>query len=140
MVKRISAVLLSALMLVINMSLTFSTHYCGGEAVETSISLGKADVGCGMEMPEADDCDNIEDLTSITKKGCCENVHFTLSVEEDYKENSSSEIIDVPTDAVVAPVAITQKQDFIVKPSTFLAYSPPLIKQDITVLHQVFRL
>lgn len=136
--RKVSAILLAALLLLVNMSLTFSTHYCGGEAVETSISLGKADVGCGMEVTSTDDCDSPTD--GVISKNCCSNEHYTLSIDEDYKENTAQEISAFKT-IVAAPVEVNS--NFFIAPKSsnrFVAYPPPLVKRDITVMHQVFRL
>jgi len=130
--------LLAALLLVVNMSLTFSTHYCGGEAVETSISLGKADVGCGMEDTSADDCDSPTD--GVISKNCCSNEYYTLSLDEDYKENTAQEISTLKT--IVATPGEVNSNLFVAPESSnrLVAYSPPLVERDITVMHQVFRL
>ncbi|MGM0478287.1 MAG: HYC_CC_PP family protein [Bacteroidota bacterium] len=140
MLKRISAILLSVLLLVVNMSLTFSTHYCGGEAVETAVSLGKATVGCGMEKPNASPCDNEDAMAHIGKEDCCQNTHFTIAVEEDYVQNGTAEPVQLITDALPASVYSVQLPDSHFTVSAFIAYSPPQVRQNRQVLHQVFRL
>ncbi len=139
MMKKTAAILLSVLLLVVNMSLTFSTHYCGGEAVETSVALGKSTVGCGMEMSEVNTCDNENGIATIDKVDCCHNTHHTISLEEDYVQNSFTAPVLLIAEVWPIP-ALIQLPTFQLKQGCFVAYSPPLVRQNRQVLYQVFRL
>ncbi len=139
MVKRIAAILLSVFLLVVNMSLTFSTHYCGGEAVETNVAIGKSAVGCGMEMPEINTCDNENGVATIDKEDCCHNTYHTVSLEDDYTQISFTAPVLLIAELWPIPASI-QSPVFELKHACSIAYSPPLVRQNRQVLHQVFRL
>ena len=139
--KRILSILLAILILTTNMSVTFATHYCGGKAVKSSISFGHDNLDCGMAKMDEEKCGKEDHQQRITKKGCCENKYTTLSVDEDY---SNPVVVSPNLDfKFVAAFIVTYVNNyFFVKEesNSFIAYSPPLIEQDKSVLFQVFRI
>ena len=139
--KRILSILLAILMLTTNMSVTFATHYCGGKAVKSSISFGHDELSCGMAKMDEKTCEEGDHGQKITRKGCCENKYTTLSVDDDY---SNPGVISPNLDLkfVAAFVVVYINNYFFDKEesNSFIAYSPPLIEQDRSVLFQVFRI
>jgi hypothetical protein len=139
--KQFLAISLAILMLTTNMSVTFATHYCGGKAVKSSISLGHDDLTCGMTKMEDATCVNHSHEAGITKKDCCENKYTLLSVDDDFKNPTTvSPNLDFKfaTAFIVAYIHnyLFEKEEF----NSLLTHSPPLITQDRSVLFQVFRL
>ena len=113
-----------------------ATHYCGGLAVKTKLVLGNAMIDCGMKMEKECESKESKDLT-LTKSPCCQNEYQSLDVEDDFKPNFVQTLnVDFVAAFVVAffylPLTSTEE-----KPQ-YANYSPPLIDQDRSVLHQVF--
>lgn len=123
------------------MSVTFATHYCGGIAVKSSISFGHDELSCGMAKMNDKACDESNHGQKITRKGCCENDYTTISVDDEYS-NPGVIFPNFDFKFVTAFVVVYINNYFFVKEETnsFIAYSPPLIEQDRTVLFQVFRI
>lgn len=139
--KRILSILLAILMLTTNMSITFATHYCGGKAVKSSISFGHDELSCGMAKMDEKACDEGDHGQKITRKGCCENKYTTLSVDDDYSNPGVvSPNLDFKFVAVFVVVYINNYFFDKEESNSFIAYSPPLIEQDRSVLFQVFRI
>lgn len=143
MLKRISSILLILVILVLNSGLTYITHYCGGEAVESTFSLVQSDLSCGMTPAEMEDCTNVEHSEhkeSIQKKGCCENEYHSISSDIDYNKTQVTASAHLDFKFVVAfAYSFVSNNLFLKKDKpSFETYRPPFIDQDISVLHQVF--
>ena len=126
--------------LVLNSGLTFITHYCAGEAVESSISLVHADLSCGMSPAEMSSCSNDKHTEGIQKKDCCENEYTSISAEIDYNKAQVAENAHLDL-KFVAAFAYSFVSNYIFEQEekqSFESYRPPLLDQDISVLHQVF--
>lgn len=140
MPKRILSIFLILVILVINSGLTFITHYCGGKAVKSSISLVHADLSCGMTPTEKQSCTNDNHIEVIQEKGCCENEYTSISVENNYNKSEvvASSLIDFK---IIVAFAYSFVSNYLFLPEekqSFESYHPPSIEQDISVLHQVF--
>lgn len=139
--RRIFAHFLFLLMLTTNLSVTFATHYCGGKAVKSSLSLGYDKLSCGMSEKEEVGCNNEDIGLQISRKSCCENKYSTLSVEDDF---TISGVFSTNYDFKICAVFVVDcVNNFIFEDSdfdSFIAYSPPLIEQNKSVLFQVFRI
>ena len=136
--KKLIAISLTMLMLLSSVSITFATHYCGGVAVKTSLSIGHENIGCGMTGSGDSDCEKFPSDSSISKK-CCENQYIQLSVEDEFSTNSS---IQIPSnfDFVSSSAVTFYVQNYF--PNTliqeYFSRPPPIYKRDIQVLLQVF--
>ncbi len=125
-------------MLVSNVGFTMNTHFCGGEAVETSFSIGLHNPDCGM--PDMDrECESIPSKEKqIKQKPCCENQHQLLQLDE----NADVQITSIE----VHPVFLVAFIHSFVQPILFANqslvhnsyYSPPIPDKDIQVLFQIF--
>ncbi|PKR80428.1 hypothetical protein CW751_10205 [Brumimicrobium salinarum] len=142
MLKNFLSISLIIVILGLNSGLTFITHYCDGEAVESSFSLTQADLDCGMSQEEMKSCSNDKHNQKevIHKKGCCENEYLSFDADFDYNQAQVTPNTHLDFKFAVAFAysfvnnhLLLQKE----KPS-LEAYRPPLINQDISVLHQVF--
>jgi uncharacterized protein YxeA len=142
MLKKVFAILMSIVILVMNMSFTFSTHYCVGEAVKTSFSIFQQDLSCGMvEDEKSSDCEVDLEKLSFSKKDCCENKHFTFQLSEECENheyvNSNSEVVTI--DFIFPPTTVSS---FIIPAefTSFAGYAPPEILKDFPSIFQIFRL
>jgi hypothetical protein len=138
LVKKVISISLALLMLVSNVGFTLNTHFCGGEAVETSFSIGLHNPDCGM--PDMDrDCETIPSTEEQVKsKPCCENQHQLIQLDENADLQAFSTEVN-PTFFVafvhsfVQPILFAD-QAFV--HNTY--YSPPIPDKDIQVLFQTF--
>ena len=64
--SKIFSVILSFVILITSMGFTVSSHICGGKKVKTVLSVGAADVSCGMEKNE-NNCATKKQM----KPNCC---------------------------------------------------------------------
>lgn len=136
--KRIISISLGLLMLVSNVGFTMNTHFCGGEAVETSFSIGLHNPDCGM--PDMDrDCETIPYTEEqIKSKPCCENQHQLLHLDENADVQATSVEFN--------PVFFVAFIHSFVQPVLFADqslvdntyHSPPIPDKDIQVLFQTF--
>jgi len=83
--KKIFSTLLALLLFISNLGLAMNTHFCGGEAVETSLTLGLDNLDCGMASME-DACENNQH--QVKSESCCENQHQVLQIDEDFEFNT----------------------------------------------------
>lgn len=138
LVKKVVSISLALLMLVSSVGFSMNTHFCGGEAVETSFSIGLHNPDCGM--PDMDrECESIPSKEKqIKQKPCCENQHQLLQLDE----NADVQITSIE----VHPVFLVAFIHSFVQPVLFADqslihntyYSPPIPDRDIQVLFQTF--
>ena len=133
-VKRILSISLSLLLVASSLSLTFTTHFCGGHAVKSEIALGHSDLKCGMGMG---DHKLPSDDTSIHAKACCENEYVSIQIDNEFNptmEKSTPNIHFLMAFAhSYATVAFSDRTYSITSDT-----SPPIFDQDFRVLYQNF--
>ncbi|MDF1672938.1 MAG: hypothetical protein P1U41_05510 [Vicingaceae bacterium] len=116
-----------------SMGFTFSTHYCSGKKVKTGISLGAADVSCGMEKSE-NNCATSKKM----KPNCCKNEVKLVQNDEDYTQPLTE--FDFNTDYLIA--FVIAYVELLEQKSVDLDYiedtSPPPLIKDVLVLNQSF--
>lgn len=108
-----------------------ATHYCGGHAVETKITMGQAQVGCGMEE-ETQPCES----PVIQRKGCCEDVYISMSIEDDFNSNITS--LELNSISLFTFTFFNLKPSIDNKNTVLADTSPPPLKQSRQVLFQTF--
>ena len=124
-------------MLSTNMGFAVATHYCGGMAVESQLVFGHEALDCGMANMDKG-CETPPEGTHLSKKPCCENKYQSLDTEDDFKPTIAQSMVNVDFVAAFVitflhlPISSTDEEP------QYANYSPPLIDQDISVLHQVF--
>jgi len=115
------------------MGFTVSSHICGGHKVKSVISIGNADVSCGMEKKKSD-CET----KSLMKDDCCQDEFQLIQNDENYTQQVTD--FDFSNDFLIAFVTSyvelleteTTEVDF------FTDHSPPPLIKDIPVLIQSF--
>lgn len=133
--KKCIALFLSLLMLGSQIGFALSTHYCGGKVSGVAISLVEEKVSCGMEaMQEA--CASMAD--GISEQSCCDDKSHIIQLDEDFQKNQRFSNIETEFLAVFA-VHYFLLFDQPLKAKEYTKPPlPPLIQQDIQVLHQSF--
>jgi hypothetical protein len=136
--KKLISISLSLLLLFSNTGFSINTHFCGGEAKETTISIGAQKTGCGMEE-EAGMCDKSpRSEKKISASPCCKDHHQIVQLVD--KANIKSFSVEInPTFLLsflntYAQPEIFAEQAFTKNPS----YFPGIPDKDIQVLYQTF--
>ena len=130
---KITAVLMTFVVLFSTMSFTISEHYCGDHLVDSAL-FSKAE-SCGMEMqnpPSTKDC-------SIVKSNCCSDVIKQIEGQSELKTqviNLDFEQQVFITSYIYSYINLFEGLDENIVP--FKYYSPPLLVKDIQVLDEVF--
>lgn len=137
-VKEAFSISLALLMLVSNVGFSLNTHFCGGEVVKSSFTIGLHNPDC--EMANMDNtCDrNPSKEHQLAQKPCCENQHQIVQLDE----NATTELASIN----INPVFVAAFIHVFVQPlvfadqalTTFVDYSAPLTDKDIQVLFQTF--
>ncbi len=121
--------------LVSTTSFTVYQHFCGDEI--TDVAVFKHAEGCGMEAAVIE----IPESTCHTPKTCC-NDRLVL-IEGQGQINPAAQALSVDHQVFLAAVVYSFDYLFFEPsknvPGIFHHYPPPIV-QDITILHQVFRI
>jgi len=143
--------MLTFLMLFSSIGFSMDVHFCGGK-IETIGFYGKADECDMMKKAEMQKqshacCPSTKKVKShcqkksdsISKEDCCQNETFLLQSTDD---GQTSNTLDLATTDLTFVSLFVFNQLFNFDSETeinnFNHYSPPLIPQDVTILHQVF--
>lgn len=141
MMKRSLSILLSFILLVSHVNVTFGTHFCGGEAIETKIIFGKTHLGCGMMDMEAP-CDTPlkQDVDGISFENvpCCQNEFQTVQVTDEYVKEVAPQSFQVEFALVI--IYTTPDLDLFSKSVNkfYTVRLPLLFENDIQALFQTF--
>lgn len=121
------------------MYLTIGTHFCGGEAVESKILLGKNQLDCGM----GELCNFSETSGNtgnhIESSPCCENEYKIIEPTDEFvKEEVQKASLNV--DFALAYLYASLTFDILPKSTVnfYRNYIPPPCEKDIQVLFQTF--
>ncbi|NEN23831.1 hypothetical protein G3O08_09990 [Cryomorpha ignava] len=137
--KKVSAILLALLILSSNLSIALSTHFCGGKAVKSEFSIGNYDLDCGMADMES--CNDLDwNFNKIQATPCCENQHSFFKINDRYQNLGAIDFGFIPF-AIVKDFSLQVSSIVQTFPKAlFQTYKPPLPKQAVFILYQVFRL
>lgn len=131
-VKKISAFILSFIVLLSSMSFTIDKHYCGGELMDVSY-FGEAD-GCNM--------DHIEDVTSyqtVKENSCCvDEIQIIESTTFDKEKLTKVTQKNIEFAFVYAYSYIDIFNEVLLDKEWYKDFSPPDIEEDKQVLFQSF--
>ena len=146
---QLGAIFLSFLMLFSTIGFSMDIHFCGGH-VDNFAFYGQADEcsmmkkGTSEETPSCHQkvekkCHSHSDKNAISKKNCCENESYVLQTIEDGQTSNSFEIANF--DLTIVTVFILSNFnlfEFETKRAEYFNYSPPILNDDVTILHQLF--
>ena len=137
--KKISAILLAVLILSSNLSIALSTHFCGGKAVKSELSIGSYDLDCGMADMES--CaPQVRGFNEIIPIPCCQDLHSFFQINDQYKSASKVQFGLLPQFVFNYFIPAASSFVFASPKIIFKTYKPPLPKQAVSILHQVFRI
>lgn len=137
--QKVISILLAFLLLTSSVGFAMNTHFCGGLAVEQSLSFHFELLDCGMDM-EAD-CDSKPEKEAVKAKACCENQHEFHQLDEDLIKQAVNASKDVKqTIAAVQTVVFEIPTTVTIKHAAISNHSPPLQAVDIRLLFQTFLL
>lgn len=135
--KTFLSLLLSSLILLSNVGVTVSQHYCLGRIVNTSISLGTSAIDCGyFESPSPASCPIAS--FSDTKHGCCQDEYISFEIKDQYEKSSFDFSFDQFTAVPVPfrPTSVLSLKTSIEKHPSLK--SPPLVRLDRQALFQSY--
>ncbi len=124
-------------MLASNIGIAANTHFCGGEAVERTISLGFEHLDCGMAEVKAK-CSENDENEQLRPKPCCENQHELLQLDDEFDAKQSASQVNKTFLAAFIHTFIDQIFSPVEKSTSYLNYSPPILEQDVQILFQTF--
>jgi hypothetical protein len=134
--SKLLSIALSFVLLVSQLGLSFATHYCGGKAVTSQVSIGTTILSCGMEQSHTD-CSSSESKQDFNTESCCQNELISLSLAE----TVSDSIIEWTGLSKVAPplghIALAWIQESMPINTSFLE-SIPDIRHNYQALYQVY--
>lgn len=127
-------------MLISNVGITLSLHYCAGKMVKSAIGFAHSELTCGMKKQAMNSCERESQTDAIQKKACCQNKYATFSIGDNYTHIKKA---IVPCDDIkfVAAFVLAFVDHYVVwkeKKQINTAYSPPFIEQDKFILFEVF--
>ena len=128
--QRLTAFLLSALLLLSSSGITYAEHFCGSHKMASEITLGHADLSCGMVQLDSD-CDD-EPLAM----DCCDNHYLSIDTDDDYAK-VAFEFDPLPDFDFTAPAPneLVQQSFDAEIPLAIVPYRPP---PDSTPLYILF--
>lgn len=132
--NKCTGIILAVLVLCSTMSFTVHKHFCGPFLKDISVIIPSH--GCGMETGDTKDSCAVS-----LEKSCCNDIIELVKGQDDLKltwdsiDLEQQQFITLFTHSYLYSIT----GDDIVE-SSFTAYSPPLVTQDIPVLHQALLL
>ena len=96
--KKVFSISLLLLFLLSTANLNIIRHFCGGRLAEVKLVILNGNVSCGMDSenarckPSGTPCNSSE---GVSKKNCCENELTQISITDDYKPASDSELTNL---------------------------------------------
>jgi len=136
--KSILSLSLALTILFAHIGFSMNTHFCGGEAVETSYSIGLHTPDCGMDNMDEVCETKLPTEEQLIPQPCCENQHQLMQLDE----NATIQPVTVFSNFVfLAAFIAVFVQPVIIADHTFTLntnYRAPLPDEDIQVLFQTF--
>ena len=130
--KKISAFILSCIVLFSSMSFAIDEHFCGDQVMDVSY-FGNAD-DCGME-----EVDTNSNITILKANNCCKDeiTHFESSL---YSSEKPISIHNLASQYLFSNTHFNNGFNRIktLRIQYYKDFSPPDIRQDFQVLHQTF--
>lgn len=132
---KISALALSAIVLLSTMSFTVDMHYCGDHLVDFSFSDSAA--SCMMKAEMSKSSAGCADMDM--KMDCCTDVQIVLEGQDDLKVSFDQLTFDQQlfvASFIYTYINLFEGYDDTIIP--FKEYSPPPLIRDVQLLHQTF--
>src|SRR5690606_10517387 len=131
--KKLMAISLALVLLTSNIGLAMVSHYCGGQAVKSQLTIGHGNLGCGMDMRTSSEQSRSADNEA---SGCSEYKYQAFAIEDDYS------LLQLSLDFDAVAAFVLSFLEIVLVPGQqhpqCADYSPPLLLSDIHILNQVF--
>ena len=142
--KKITSIVLSMLLLTSQIGFAVNTHFCGGQAVKSSLSIGLHNPNC-EKADKKQECkfhanSDHSESDSTKAKSCCENTHEIFQIDD--LPSTQSEVLSVKPGFLMASIhtfvhpPIFSNFNEVINPH----FPPPQPDIDIQVLFQSFLL
>ena len=124
-------------MLTSHTGFALGTHYCGGFAMDTKAMIGHIDLDCGMGDMDKDCESDTDPGMHFEKVPCCENEYLSIEIEDEFKSNMAQAKVNI---AFIASFvfSLSELYTFSENSPEYFDYDPPMVEEDISLLHQVF--
>jgi len=125
------------MILLSSVGLAKTIHLCMGTEMESAIGFSTIEIECEMAKKKAD-CHSKSDTTSHEEKDCCDEEFELLVLDQELQKSTLN--LDISPEFVVSlvytffGVSIFQAE----KNENYTDYPPPVLRQDLQVLHQSF--
>ncbi len=131
------AISMAFVVLFTTMSFTVDMHYCGESMVDFAIF--QSPKTCGMEKMSQTAVQPTCKNPVFSQKSCCSDKQIIVQGQDDLKNSFESFSLEQQT--FIASFTYSYLSLFNTsekKEIPFVVYSPPFLRQDIQVLHQIF--
>lgn len=131
--RSLISIMLSVIILLSSSGLTYASHYCGSFKMHTTLSMGKAELSCGMlmSMPACEGEDEDHD--------CCDNEYQDLLTDDHFNKSQWDLDLDLTVFVLSAQndyLPLPSQLARVVDPLPYYRPPPPQTKQYL--LHQSF--
>lgn len=135
--KKILSIAFSLLILLGNVGLAKTVHFCMGDEKDAAIGFSTSHVDCEMKK-KTSDCHSQKESSSHEEEDCCDEEYELLVLDQDIQKSQVSN--DISFDFVIAYVYTHIGLPFFStdKNTNYQDYPPPVLKNDLQVLHQTF--
>lgn len=139
-VKKIIAISLSLVLLLSNVGFSLTTHFCGGHAVKSALSLGGTTLDCGMgeQSTASPECDRPGH--NLKAGRCCDNQQRVLQTDDNHPTEATS-LVQGSHGGLTPPLYIFLSEKLLIGgkfQKTSFYPPPPLPARDVQVLFQTF--
>ena len=134
------AVLMAAVLLASSAQLSFNAHYCGGDMVKYSFSLGVEHLECGMASGEKEHCSAEEGHAKShwQSEPCCNNQHAQLQMLDELIAQKSGTVLQTSYLSAFAHSFISSVHFPVSSRPVEHYYPPPPQSENLQVLFQTF--
>ena len=133
--KKLISILLTTLLLLSSSGVTYAQHFCGAYEMMSKITLGEAELSCGMEM-KTSPC---EEEGQDEKHNCCDNEYTTVDVDDNFATTSFDfQLNPVFVIAFVSVFVMQETDNYNENIDFYKDYSPPPLGEDLQVLYDTF--
>ncbi|MEN8798756.1 MAG: hypothetical protein ABF293_05875 [Flavobacteriaceae bacterium] len=130
---KVSAILMSAIVLFSTLSFTVDMHYCGNTLVDVALFTEASNCGMGQMQPE-EDCG-----IKMEKNSCCTDQQFVMEGQDDLKDNALKLSFEQQTFLVsYVCTYFSLFESDITSYASLLGQPPPLLDKNFQVLFQTF--
>ena len=135
--KRIIAPFLAVLILMSSIGLTYSTHFCMGQAVEHAVNISGHDLDCGMAAMDKG-CSNDDMIVDLP--GCCDNEHVFVEIDDDFKITIAETSVNLKFVAAFSYTFLFNNLVSDEADRVYVDHSPPPLEHDYQSMFQTFLL